>query len=291
MTGSRLARVVLAVVLWLAPFAFPVAHAGPRADSAGRPCPATRWLRSVWMWHYRQVLRHPRRVVRVLERHGIDRVYLQIARPLSAFRPFLGRAHEAGIQVFALEGSPDAVLDPAPILRHTAELARFNVRPGPRFQGLQLDIEPYALKRFWKHQRRYLSRYLGLLSKVRQAAPPGFWLSVAIPSWFSRLRFDEHSMSALAVGLADEIVIMSYRGGMGSAERAAAPAVRQARVAHKPAYIGIRPEQQRSSGARARTELTLASGYVLESYSGLNQVAWHPTAQDVPRLCSTGQRG
>ncbi len=291
MTGSRLARAVLAVLLCRALFAFPAAHAGLQAESAGRPCPATRWLRSVWMWHYRQVLRHPQRVVRVLERHGIGRVYLQIAPPLSAFRPFLGRAHEAGIQVFALEGSPDAVLDPAPILKHTAELARFNARPGPRFQGLQLDIEPYALKRFWKHQRRYLSRYLGLLSKVRQAAPPGFWLSVAIPSWFSRLRFDEHSMSALAVGLADEIVIMSYHGGMGSAERAAAPAVRQARDAHKPAYIGIQPGQQRSSGAHARTGLTRASGYVLESYSTLDQVAWRPTAPDVPRSCSTGQRG
>ncbi len=153
MTGSRLARAVLAVLLCRALFAFPAAHAGLQAESAGRPCPATRWLRSVWMWHYRQVLRHPQRVVRVLERHGIGRVYLQIAPPLSAFRPFLGRAHEAGIQVFALEGSPGAVLDPAPILKHTAELARFNARPG----GLQLDIEPYALKRFWKHQRRYLS--------------------------------------------------------------------------------------------------------------------------------------
>lgn len=227
------------------------------------------WLRSVWMWHYRQVLYHPRHVISVLARNGIRRVYLQIAPPLHAYRRFLGLAHQAGIQVFALDGSPQAVLDSVPVLRNTADLIRFEARPGPRFQGFQLDVEPYALKRFWKHPTRYLHRYIALLGNVRSMIPRDIRLSVAIPSWFSRLKLDGQPVSALAVKIADEVVVMSYRGGLRAAEHAAAPVVRQAGFAHKPAYIGIQPRQRTSPGPRLA--LASLSGYVLESYSALGQ--------------------
>lgn len=236
--------------------------AGARLGSASDP-----WLRSVWMWHYQQVLQHPRHVISVLVHNGIRRVYLQIAPPLHPYRRFLGLAHQSGIEVFALDGSPQAVLDSVPVLRHAADLVRFEARPGPRFQGLQLDVEPYALKRFWRHPTRYLDRYITLLGKVRHMIPQDIRLSVAIPSWFSGLKLDGQPVSALAVKIADEVVVMSYRGGLRAAEHAAAPVVRQAGFAHKPAYIGIRPQQRASP--RPRLALASLSGYVLESYSAL----------------------
>ncbi|MHB1951526.1 MAG: hypothetical protein ACYCQK_08625 [Acidiferrobacteraceae bacterium] len=266
MTGKRLARAALAATLGLVSLALSAVQAAS-LPKAGCPRVSGPWLRSVWMWHYRKVLRHPQRVVCVLARNGIRRVYLQLAPPLDAYRRFLGLAHRAGIEVFAVDGSPRAVLDPTPVLRHISRFVRFEKRAGPRFQGLQLDVEPYALKRFWTHPAVYLGSYLNLLVRVRHMVPRPIRLSVAIPSWFSRLKFHGQPVSAFAVTIADEVVVMSYRGGLREAQAAAAPVVRQAGFAHKPAYIGIQPEQRASHAPRL--DLASLSGYVLESYRAL----------------------
>lgn len=240
-------------------------------------------LRSVWVWHYRQVLAAPRRVLDQLRRRGITRVYLQVAPPLKVFKPFLALAHRAHIEVFALDGNPGDELVQRPLLRIVARIIQFNRHRVDGFDGLQLDVEPYANSAFWTDPDRYLGPYLTLLASVHREIGR-LPLSIAIPVWFARMRWRQTLLSAAVLGVADEVVVMSYHGSIREAQKEATPVFRQAFVLGKPAYLGMLPHQGAAGGwgAGACPGLQYPAGFVLESYQALRTYRW-TTGPAAPR--------
>ena len=52
----------------------------------------------------------------------------------------------SGLEVFALDGYPEAIYDPSPLIEKVKRLRSLLV--DEQWTGLQLDIEPYLLDRF-----------------------------------------------------------------------------------------------------------------------------------------------
>lgn len=253
------------------------------AGAAGAACPKPA-ANAVWVWHYREALLHPRAVVERLAHKHIGRVYLQLARPMTAYDPFLRAAHREGIEVYALDGEPSYTLDRGPLLRRIALMR------GHAFDGVQVDVEPYALPGFRADTANYIRRYLHLLTVARRETPRALPLSVVIPTWFAHTRWREGSVAGAVLRRADQIVVMSYRGGLAAARRRALPVLLEAARAHKPAYIGVKPWQAAEGLPPARP---LSAGYVIERYKYLAD--WPETAlvkgRGAPRSCSSEPLG
>ncbi|HBG04633.1 MAG: hypothetical protein A2075_06980 [Geobacteraceae bacterium GWC2_58_44] len=178
-----------------------------RLPAAPRPT-----LRGTWLWDRRLVIGGEEKVVADLAAHGINRLYLQVDDEPARLIPFLRLAARRKIEVYALDGSPDAVLESAPLLARLRLVREHNRRhPDAAFAGVQLDVEPYLRKDFQLRRDQYLNGYLQLLENAAAICGRELPLSVAVPFWFAHLRCEESDFIGRLFGSADEIVVMSYR--------------------------------------------------------------------------------
>ena len=93
----------------------------------------------IWMWNNRLVPGHEEEVVGHLVSHGIGRVYLQIDDDPGRFLLFVEAAGKKGIEVFALDGDPEYVKNPEPLLRRISKVANLaRSASGVTFAGFQV---------------------------------------------------------------------------------------------------------------------------------------------------------
>lgn len=269
---------------WLAGTVVVIMLALAGASAAEAACTPTKSSDAVWLWHYRAALAHPRAILRAAQKKHLRRIYLQIARPLRAYDPFLAAAHRRGIEVYALDGEPGYALNQEPLLRRIGRIR------GHAFDGVQLDVEPYTLPGFRADPANYIRGYLHLLTLARREVPHALPLSAVIPAWFAQLRWRDGSVSGAVLQRADEVVVMSYQGGLRAAQRAALPVLQEAARAHKPAYIGVKPRQARIGWP---APATLSAGYVIERYRHLREWPQAALLRDpaAPRSCSSAPLG
>ncbi len=164
----------------------------------------------IWMWNNRLVPGHEEEVVGHLVSHGIGRVYLQIDDDPGRFLLFVEAAGKKGIEVFALDGDPEYVKNPEPLLRRISKVANLaRSASGVTFAGFQVDIEPYLNKDFGLRKEYYVSAYLDLLSRLKERG--GIPLSVVVPFWFDSIQVRGATLLQKVIEVADELVVMSYR--------------------------------------------------------------------------------
>ena len=72
----------------------------------------------------------------------------------SAYARLLDRAASSGLEAFALDGYPEAIYDPAPLMEKISRLHL--LLPQGHMNGVQLDIEPYLLAQFSDPYSLYL---------------------------------------------------------------------------------------------------------------------------------------
>ena len=152
-----------------------------------------------------------------------DPVEKEPARLAAAIAEF----HRHGFLVYALLGSAflgtERYILPEKrdvAARMLGRILDFNARAaaGGRFDGVNLDIEPYILEG-WKTQRAELAcRYLDLCEtfvRMRNASEPGLILGPAIPFWFDEIpvswRGREALLSEHVQRLFEYVAIMDYR--------------------------------------------------------------------------------
>lgn len=169
-------------------------------------------LRGVWLWDRSRVVGREEKVIDDLTAHGMNRLYLQLDDEPHRLIPFLRLAARAKIEVYALDGSAEAVLESAPLLARLGSVREHNRRhPEAPFAGVQLDVEPYLLKDFQLRRDHYLKRYLQVLADAAAVCGSELPLSVAAPFWFAQLRIQGGDFIAQLLEIADEIVVMGYR--------------------------------------------------------------------------------
>lgn len=196
--------------------------------------------RAAWLWDTRRVFGHEQVVLKKLQRHAITRLYLQVDDQLQRYTPFLRLARAAGVEVYALDGAPDAHLQSAALLRRIALVAAFNRdHPQLAFSGFQLDVEPYLQKDFSLDQARHVASYLALLDEARRQAGAQLPLSAAIPFWFAQVTTPGRDLAQEVLLRVDEVVVMAYRRDYDQVVQISTPILAAGEWAGKPVWLGI----------------------------------------------------
>ncbi|BAP87462.1 fibronectin type III domain-containing protein [Burkholderiales bacterium GJ-E10] len=190
-----------------------------------------------------------------------------LVRRAADYRHFIRRAHGAGLRVFALLG-PDWRTSAMMMFQRVLDY-NHSAAASERFDGVNLDIEPYNIDGWRRNEHELLRQYLDLgnaLMDLKRASGQALVVGPAIPFWFSALsvrwRGVSGSVTQHVLAVFDYAVVMDYRnradGEDGIIDHAAASL---AIAAHegKPVLIGIEvaPSKLGKSSFWERTERDL----------------------------------
>ena len=167
---------------------------------------------AMWVWDNRPAKADPSSMVRNLKALHVRRIYLQISDELEPLASFIGECGKAGIEVFALDGSPMYLGHPETLLRRVQAVKEFNAsHPGTPFAGFQIDIEPYLNEDFRIRLDTYGTLYVELMERIRKITRGNISLSTVIPFWYDSILINDRTLAWHLMGQSDEVVIMSYR--------------------------------------------------------------------------------
>lgn len=167
-----------------------------------------------WVWDYREATTQRSTLVEVCRSLQCGRLVVQMPAlddPEEIWLRYvalLQTIQRQGIEAFALDGYPEAILDARPLLKKVERLRE--VMHGQLPAGVQLDIEPYLLDGFLNDPQGY-EKYLETHAQVKRALAGQARLSIVMPFWLTSQALRNRSVAFAAMDLADEVAIMSYR--------------------------------------------------------------------------------
>ncbi len=221
-----------------------------------------------WVWDYHKALKDPESVMASCLRHGCRRLFLQMPRLddsdvlWTAYVGLFLIARKAQIELFALDGYPEAIEDPAALADKVTKLVS---RMGlSRLPGVQLDIEPYLLPDF-EADRTTFNRYLAAIDHVKEALNGQGRLSVVMPFWFTSLMFEDRPIAWAVMDRVDEVAVMSYRTDAREVVRITDDLLRYGQLAGVPVWLALETiplPVERHIVLKPETRADLADGYL-----------------------------
>lgn len=176
--------------------------------------------KATWLWDTDIIRNEAEEILDFGRKEGITTIFLQIQErvPAADYRQFIRSASEANIAVHALGGEPEwAYADQ----RKEGEqllswLREYNTTSAPeeRFQGIQLDVEPYVLRRWKREQEKVVQEWSkNMEAWVQDARLQGLSVSAAVPFWLDSIPGPDGtgSFSRWMLEQADAVAVMSYR--------------------------------------------------------------------------------
>jgi hypothetical protein len=195
-----------------------------------------------WVWQYRQALAHPETILEACQRHGGQRLLVQMPAATDTaelwrdYAQFLRRAQHTGIEVFALDGEPDAIDAPLTLVPKVQRL--LGLMAGQSLAGVQLDVEPYVRENFFLDTTGF-ERYLALIEQMRAVTAGQTRLSIVMPFWFTSQRVRGRPVAFAVMDRVDEVAIMSYRTDMGELQAIAKDTLRYGDMAGIPVWLAL----------------------------------------------------
>lgn len=195
-----------------------------------------------WVWRYRDALRQGRQLLDTCKRYGCGRLLVQMpsledpAGVWAGYARFFKLANELGIDAWALDGEPQAIHNPRPIIEKLKKLRMTSM--GQDAFGLQLDIEPYLLEDFVADASGYL-RYLAAIDAIKGALPQGARLSVVMPFWFVSQSVHGRPLAFEVMDRVDEIAVMSYRTDLDELGAIAEDTLRYGDLIGSPVWLSL----------------------------------------------------
>lgn len=246
----------------------------PQSTVAVDNTPVLHAPRALWLWETTAILHDAetrQQLFGVCKAHGIDQLWMQIVykvekdesrevpvRPIGlksttqstvrvscslndpvALRRFLAEAHEAGVQVHALDGYPEFALKsqhavPLAVVDAVIEFNRGS-DPNQRFDGIHFDNEPYLILAWHDRLRReqilreFLELNVECQRRVREQ--PGLKFGIDIPFWWQEVdpktgrpagevtfAGKKKPASHHCIDLLDQVGIMNYRDAADGAD-------------------------------------------------------------------------
>jgi hypothetical protein len=197
--------------------------------------------RGYWVWKYREALKDPDAMLDSCVRQGCHRILVQMPdmkdseSVWKAYVRFLSIAHGRHIQVFALEGYPEAVDAPGPLIAKIQRLLKMVDRE--TLDGVQLDLEPYLLEG-WEMDEEAYSRYLDTVDVIKGALS-GTRFSIVIPFWFTSQMARDRPVAFSVMDRVDEVAVMTYRTDGAELRAIAEDNLRYGDLAGIPVWLAI----------------------------------------------------
>ncbi|SMF87745.1 hypothetical protein SAMN05661091_3891 [Paenibacillus uliginis N3/975] len=176
--------------------------------------------KATWLWDAAIIRSESEEILDFSGREGVTTIFLQIQEsvPTEDYRRFVRSAHEANIAVHALGGAPDWAYadqrEEGGKLMSWLEEYNMESKPEERFQGVQLDVEPYVLRRWEREQEQVVREWSrNMESWVQEARRQGLEISAAVPFWLDSIPGPEGSgnFSRWMLEQSDAVAVMSYR--------------------------------------------------------------------------------
>ena len=174
---------------------------------------ATGSRKGFWVWDYQAATADSEGLIQHCRLAGVTRILVQMPDRKDpdavwvAYAQLLERVTSSGLEAFALDGYPEAIYDPAPLLEKISRLRR--LLPPGHMQGVQLDLEPYLLGEF--SEPRDYPLYLRAIETIKAHVGKQTPLSVVMPFWFSAKTVHHRPLDFEVMDRVDEVAVMSYR--------------------------------------------------------------------------------
>lgn len=195
-----------------------------------------------WVWDYRAAITDPLAMIRACQTAGCSRVLIQIpamsedetlwASYATVF-PFAKARH---IDVFALDGYPEAIQEPAVLAAKVKRL--LTLVHGDAIAGVQVDIEPYLVPGFFADASGP-RRYLETIDHLKEAIAGRTRLSVVMPFWFTSPTIQGRPIAYSVMDRVDEVAIMSYRTEIDEIQALADDTLRYGTLAQVPVWLAV----------------------------------------------------
>ena len=203
--------------------------------------PVPRHTKGFWVWDYHAAVARPETFIQDCERAGVTRILVQMPHKddppavWSAYAALLKRATQSNVEIFALDGYPEAIYEPAPLIEKISRLR--TLLPEEHLTGLQLDIEPYLLGQFSDPQD--YSLYLHVIEKIKAALGDRARLSIVMPFWFSAKTANNRPLDFEVMDRVDEVALMSYRTDLDDLEDITEHALRYGDAVGVPVWLAV----------------------------------------------------
>jgi hypothetical protein len=179
------------ILVMAACLSFSVETAGSTATTTDPPL-----VNGTWLWNPKLIRNMDDPMLDFLSEANGNALFLQIdqALPIETYRPFMAKAAERGIQIYALDGSPDWA-EPQGIAKFDALFSwvrHFNesMPSDQQFAGFHLDIEPYALDGWNQDRVRLVEGFQRVLHHAKTLTwQAGLSLSADMPSWYDLVEY------------------------------------------------------------------------------------------------------
>lgn len=194
--------------------------------------------KGIYIWSFNKVFGKEKEIINELKTLGINKIYIQIDDNLEKFLSFLEVARTNDIEVFAVDGSPDYINNPAPLFNRIKKVIELNQNK-KYFLGIHIDVEPYLLKDFNINKELYAKKYVNLIKKIKEITANKIKLSIVIPFWFDTIFYKDKVLSSIVIDEADEVVIMSYRTNLEEILNLALNELCYGSKVNKPIYLAV----------------------------------------------------
>ncbi|MEC0176319.1 hypothetical protein P4H83_15730 [Paenibacillus favisporus] len=175
--------------------------------------------KATWLWDT-ALIEDPGKIIAFCKEQNVGTIFLQVQKKVSDedYRRFIAAAYEEGIAVHALDGQPNWAYEDQ---RREADqflqwVFDYNAKAAPseKFAGIQLDVEPYQLRRWARDQDGVVREWSSNVEKwVAQGKENGLYMSAAVPFWLGNVKDANGSgnLSRWMISQFDAVAVMSYR--------------------------------------------------------------------------------
>lgn len=259
--------------------------------SAAKPQPPANLYQAMWAWNVKPIVEGSGRgeldrLLAFCSEKRIPEIYLAVefdngskennspmkVRAAEGYRGFLTRAHQQGLKVEALAGTPEWAVKEhhADALAAVDAVLAFNRASPPeaRFDGIHFDVEPYVLIGYVDpgNRTKILTEFLEMVSlcSARARADNGTRFSCDVPAWFypagglerERLmvtfKGKEKTVGEHLSDMLESVTIMDYinrADGAGGIIARGLPALSYAAALNKKIVVGLETFLERDTTA------------------------------------------
>lgn len=175
--------------------------------------------KATWLWDA-SLIEKPEEILDFCKEQGVSVIFLQVQKSVGAeqYRHFISAAHDDNIVVHALDGRPEWAYR-----KQHGEADQFidwvldynsKTPAEARFAGIQLDVEPYRLKRWERDQAGVVSEWSrNMEAWADKGRAGGLYMSAAVPFWLGKIEAADGNgdLSRWMLDRFDALAVMSYR--------------------------------------------------------------------------------
>lgn len=203
---------------------------------------------ATWLWEPEIWQNPPPGLWDQLEDAAIQRIYVSIPIDpdlnlpvnMNTLKAFISNAHANGIQVWAVEGDPHAILasERSKYVRRAKAYSAYNrlASPQEKLAGVQYDIEPYLLPGFELEPDSGYRAYIDTITQIKSHLE--IPINIVLPFWITEVKIEEQFLLE-RLTITDELTVMDYRTNPDLIEKLAEPFLEWGNRHGKPIHVAL----------------------------------------------------